>query len=139
MSRCGSEAALTAADIKRAAAVAGERGDAQGARARARAVCAINRGGADARIGIGARVELGASGTVRYNASDRTTSFAFGPSIGVVPAKNMLLMVGYNFAGYRDADFSAANNTTKGVFATLKMKFDTGTFGFLGLDKRVRH
>ena len=95
--------------------------------------------GASVHIGLGDRVEVGGQFSAMASLADHTTNWSLGPSIGVVPAKNMLLMVGYNFAGYRDADFSAANNTTKGVFATLKMKFDTGTFGFLGLDKRVRH
>ena len=95
--------------------------------------------GASVHIGLGDRVEVGGQFSAMASLADHTTNWSLGPSVGVVPAKNMLLMVGYNFAGYRDADFSAANNTTKGVFATLKMKFDTGTFGFLGLDKRVRH
>ena len=42
-------------------------------------------------------------------------------------------MVGYNIAGFRDPDFSAARTTDKGFFATIRMKFDAGTFGFLGL------
>jgi len=95
-------------------------------------------GGADARIGIGARVELGASGTVRYNASDRTTSFAFGPSIGVVPAKNVLINLGYNVTGFRDPDFTANRSTARGVYVVMRMKFDTSTLGFLGLDGRAR-
>ncbi|WP_232280946.1 isopeptide-forming domain-containing fimbrial protein [Novosphingobium nitrogenifigens] len=94
--------------------------------------------GISAHIGLGDRIEIGGQASVRANVSDGTTSFAVGPSIGVVPAKNMLLMVGYNLAGYRDADFSASNNTRRGVFASMRLKFDTSTFGFLGLDRGVR-
>ena len=36
-------------------------------------------GGVDARIGIGKRIEIGGSMTVRHSVSDRTTSFAVGP------------------------------------------------------------
>jgi hypothetical protein len=47
----------------------------------------------------------------------------------------MLLTLGYNIEGFRDADFAAARNTDEGVFAALRFKFDTDTFGFLGLDR----
>ena len=47
-------------------------------------------------------------------------------------------MAGYNVKGYRDADFSATQMTTRGVFVSMRMKFDTSTFGFLGLDSRAR-
>ena len=97
-------------------------------------------GGVDAHIGIGKRVELGGSATIRTSLSDHTTSFAIGPQLGFVPAKDVLIAVGYNIAGFRDRDFAEARTTNKGVFATLKMKFDSGTFGalggFLGLGQR---
>ena len=93
-------------------------------------------GGADLHIGIGERIEIGGTATVRANLSDHTTSFAFGPAIGVVPTRDVLLTVGYNVAGFRDRDFSAARTTDKGVFVALKAKFDSGSFGFLGLGKR---
>ncbi|HEX7930407.1 MAG TPA: hypothetical protein VF470_05830, partial [Sphingomicrobium sp.] len=64
---------------------------------------------------------------------DGATSFSFGPQIGVSPAKDVLLVIGYNLTGYRDRDFSAARNTDKGFFATVRMKFDTDSFDFLGL------
>jgi hypothetical protein len=91
--------------------------------------------GADARIGIGERFELGASATVRSNLDDEVTSFAYGPTIGVVPAKGMLVTVGYNIEGFRDGDFGAARNTQEGVFAAVKVSFDADTFGFLGLGR----
>jgi hypothetical protein len=94
--------------------------------------------GVDARIGIGSKVEVGISATVRNSPSDGTSNFALGPNIGFVPAKNVLLNVGYNISGFRDPDFSASRSTTRGVYATLRMKFDTSTFAFLGLDGRAR-
>lgn len=90
-------------------------------------------GGLDAHIGIGERVEIGGTATIRSTLSDHVTQFAVGPTIGVVPARDVILTLGYNFAGFRDRDFSATRSTTKGVFATLKVKFDTSTLGFLGL------
>ncbi len=91
--------------------------------------------GADGRIGIGERFELGASATVRSNISDKATSFSYGPTIGVVPAKGVLLTVGYNIEGFRDGDFGAARSTNKGVFAAVRMAFDADTFSVLGLGR----
>ena len=79
---------------------------------------------------------MGGSATLRSNLADHTTDFSLGPSASVVPAKNMLLSVGDNVVGFRDRDFTATRSTNKGVFATLKLKFDTSTFGFLGLGRR---
>ncbi|WP_432200845.1 isopeptide-forming domain-containing fimbrial protein [Erythrobacter sp. W53] len=90
--------------------------------------------GADARIGIGERFEVGATATVRTNLDDNVTSFSVGPQIGFVPADGMLLTVGYNVTGFRDPDFSAARNTDKGLYASVRLKFDADTFSFLRRD-----
>ena len=92
-------------------------------------------GGLDARIGIGEKFELGAVATVRSNFSDHTTSFAIGPQIGFSPEKDLLLTLGYNVSGFRDRDFAAARSTDKGLFAALRMKFDTSSLSFLGLGR----
>ncbi len=95
-------------------------------------------GGVSAHWALGERVEVGGQASVITSPSDGTTHFSVGPSIGVVPARNVLIMAGYNVKGYRDADFSAAQMTTRGVFVSMRMKFDSSTFGFLGLDSRAR-
>ena len=92
-------------------------------------------GGLDLRYGLGDHFEFGALGSVRRNLTDRTTSFSFGPQIGLVPTKDVLLMLGYNVRGYQDPDFSAAHNTDQGLFATLRMKLDAESFSFLGLSR----
>lgn len=91
--------------------------------------------GGDARFGIGERFEIGASTTVRSNITDHVTSFAYGPTVGVVPVEGMLVTVGYNVEGFRDGDFGAARNSDKGAFAAVRMKFDADSFGFLGLGR----
>ncbi|KEO91141.1 hypothetical protein EH31_00320 [Erythrobacter longus] len=91
--------------------------------------------GADARIGIGEKFEIGASATVRANLEDNVTSFSYGPTIGFTPVDGMLVTVGYNVEGFRDGDFSEARNTDKGVFAAVRLKFDTSSFDFLGLGR----
>ncbi|WP_246021511.1 hypothetical protein [Alteraurantiacibacter aquimixticola] len=91
--------------------------------------------GADVRIGIDERVEIGASATVRSNLTDGATSFSIGPQIGFAPVDNVLLTVGYNVTGFRDRDFRDARSTERGLFANIKMKFDTQSFSFLGLGR----
>ena len=92
-------------------------------------------GGLDLRYGLGEHFEFGALGSVRHNLTDQTTSFSYGPQIGLVPTKDVLLMLGYNISGYNDPDFSAAHNTDQGLFATLRMKLDADSFRFLGLSR----
>ena len=91
--------------------------------------------GLDARFSIGERIELGGSATVRATLPYGTTSFAVGPQIGISPAKNTLLTLGYNIKGFRDADFSAARHTDEGIYASVKVKLDSETFSFLGLGR----
>ena len=91
--------------------------------------------GFDARIGIGERFEVGGRATLRSNLTEGVLSFSYGPEIGFVPADNVLVSVGYNVSGFRDADYSAARHTDKGLYATVRMKFDVDTFSFLGLGR----
>lgn len=93
-------------------------------------------GGANIRLALGERIEIGGRATVRASLDDGTTSFAIGPEIGFVPAENMLLSVGYNLVGFRDPDFAAARSTERGMFAAVKLKFDETSFDFLGLGGR---
>ena len=72
---------------------------------------------------------------MRANFDDNVTSFAFGPQFGFTPTKGMLLTVGYNIEGFRDEDFSAARDTDKGFYASVRFKFDADSFGFLGLGR----
>ncbi|WP_133365390.1 carboxypeptidase-like regulatory domain-containing protein [Qipengyuania sediminis] len=92
--------------------------------------------GVDARLGIGERIEVGGSGTLRANVTEGTTAFAIGPQIGISPAKNTLLTVGYNIKGFRDADFAEARHTGRGLYASVKLKLDRDSLGFLGLGRR---
>lgn len=92
-------------------------------------------GGFDLRIGIGSKVEIGGRATVRTSLAEGTTSFAIGPEIGFSPAKDTLVSVGYNVVGFRDRDFEEARSTHRGLFASIRLKFDQDSFGFLGLRK----
>ena len=92
-------------------------------------------GGLDLRIGITDRIEVGGKASARHDLSSGTTAFSIGPEIGFVPTTNVLFSVGYNIIGFRDPDFREARNTDKGVFATVRVKFDDDSFNFLGLGR----
>lgn len=93
-------------------------------------------GGLDLRYGIGARLDVGIGGTLRANLSDRTASYAIGPQIGFTPAKDLVLIAGYNFAGFKDPDFMITRSTTSGVFISLRLKFDESILSRIGIDPR---
>ena len=90
-------------------------------------------GGLDVHMGIGERMEIGGIATVRRLMNQGVMDFAAGPSVGFVPARDTLVTLGYNIVGFRDRDFSGARNTSKGIFVSLKAKFDSSTIGLLGL------
>lgn len=92
--------------------------------------------GLDLRIAVGSRVELGGSATLRAGLADGTTRIAYGPQLTLTPAANTAVTVGYTFSGYRDRDFAETRSTRSGVSVALKMKFDEGTLGWLGLGQR---
>jgi hypothetical protein len=93
--------------------------------------------GAQARVAVSERIELGARATVRASLENGTTSFSVGPEIGFVPADNMLVTVGYNVVGFRDPDFTAARSTDRGFYAAVKLKIDENLLSALGLDRAV--
>src|SRR5690606_4019232 len=92
--------------------------------------------GANVRVAISERIEIGGRATVRASLDDGSTSFSVGPEVGFVPADNMLLSVGYNVVGFRDPDFAGARSTQRGLYAAVKVKFDENSFDFLGLGGR---
>lgn len=92
--------------------------------------------GADVRIGLAERFEIGGQATVRHGFDEGTTSFAIGPQIGFVPTNDVLFTVGYNVTGFQDRDFSAARSTDEGIYAGVRIKFDANSFDFLGPGRR---
>lgn len=59
---------------------------------------------------------------------------SYGFDVGFTPATNVWLSVGYNFAGFQDADFSAARYTQRGPYVAVRIKADQDTFKDLRLD-----
>ena len=48
--------------------------------------------------------------------------------MGVTVFENVWISLGYNFAGFRDDDFSGSNYTAQGPFITFRIKADQDTF-----------
>ena len=89
--------------------------------------------GFDARLALGSRVELGATGTLRGDLARGAFAYAYGPAMGVRPATDMLITAGWNVRGFADRDFAAARTTRGGPYVTAKLKLDRDSFSFLGL------
>jgi hypothetical protein len=87
--------------------------------------------GADIRHDISRHIGLGLSGNARIGTNARTTSYSVGPQIVLTPFENANLVIGYNFAGYRDRDFEAARYSRNGAYVTMRLKFDQTSFAGL--------
>ncbi|MEI9849930.1 MAG: hypothetical protein WDN24_02525 [Sphingomonas sp.] len=85
--------------------------------------------GVELRKDIHPRFDLGATASVQHSWSSGAASFAFGPTAGFSPAKDVWLSAGYNLAGYRDRDFEDARWTRQGPFVTMRVKFDQESLG----------
>ena len=92
--------------------------------------------GLDARFGLAERLEVGVASTVRGDVGNGDYAYAYGPSIAVRPAKDMVVTAGWNVRGFADRDFAAARTTRSGPYVNVKLKLDRDSFAFLGLRRR---
>lgn len=83
--------------------------------------------GAEARYDLSDRVDIGFHGEGLYSFNARTLEYSFGPSVGVTPADNVWLSFGWNFKGFVDEDFAAAEYSRIGPYLKLRIKFDQST------------
>jgi len=92
--------------------------------------------GAEARLDLSRRIDLGVNLSLRHAGKDGT-AYAIGPSVGISPAENTWISVGYNVVGYHDPDFEAAGYSRKGFYVTARVKFDQNSFaGLMGGTRR---
>ena len=82
--------------------------------------------GIEARRDLGKRFDIGARASVLHSWGSKTYTPSYGASVGFSPVTNMWVGVGYNFAGFRDNDFSGANATAKGWYLFFRFKADQG-------------
>tara|TARA_R110001592_G_scaffold41672_3_gene135932 strand:+ start:297 stop:1064 length:768 start_codon:yes stop_codon:yes gene_type:complete len=70
------------------------------------------------------RWDVGAHGRRLHSYEAGQSEHGTGFSLGWIPKTNVWLGVGYNFSGFIDSDFSAANYTAQGVFLKIRFKAD---------------
>ena len=90
--------------------------------------------GAETRFDVTEKIDLGLRGSV-LTSKDTGTAYSWGPSIGVSPVDNVWLSAGYNFQGFKDDDFEAAEYSREGAYLQLRVKFDQNTAS--GLLRRI--
>ena len=83
--------------------------------------------GAEARYDLTDRLDIGFHGEGLYSFNAKTLDYSFGPSVGFTPADNVWLSFGWNFAGFEDEDFAAADYSRAGPYLKLRIKFDQST------------
>ncbi len=80
--------------------------------------------GVEYRHDIGPTWDAGVRGAVLHSMKSNVYRYSTGISVGYNVLKNMWVSVGYNFVGFKDDDFVAADYTAKGPFLKLRMKLD---------------
>jgi hypothetical protein len=90
--------------------------------------------GVDVRRMLSARFDLGLHGAVLHSWESDVMQHSVGLDVGVTFARNIWISLGYNFAGFRDDDFSATRYTDQGPFLKIRIKADQDTFRDLRLD-----
>ncbi|HEY6814162.1 MAG TPA: hypothetical protein VI168_01360 [Croceibacterium sp.] len=95
-----------------------------------------NAVGADIRFDLADTIDVGVAGTVRHGPGARALSFSAGPSVGISPARNSWISVGWNVVGFRDRDFEETRYTRSGPYVQMRIKFDQLSLRELGLGGR---
>lgn len=80
--------------------------------------------GGELRFDVTERIDLGLHGSMLTTDDGSSRSYAYGPSIGVSPVDNVWVSLGYNFEGYKDDDFEAAEYANEGLYLKVRLKFD---------------
>ena len=90
--------------------------------------------GFDLRRQMTRRFDLGVHGAALHSWESDVIDYSTGFDVGTTIAKNIWVSVGYNFAGFRDDDFSASRHTAQGPYLKIRIKADQDTFKDLSLD-----
>lgn len=80
--------------------------------------------GGEQRYQINKTFDVGVTASALYSSGPGTVEYAFGPSVGVSPTKDIWVSAGWNITGFKDKDFEAAEYTQQGPFITMRLKFD---------------
>ncbi|PKN13136.1 MAG: hypothetical protein CVU69_03825 [Deltaproteobacteria bacterium HGW-Deltaproteobacteria-4] len=80
--------------------------------------------GLEGRYDLTSKWDVGVTGKVLHSWQAKQLKYGSGASIGYNLVKNAWFSVGYNFIGFTDRDFSAADFTAQGPFVKFRFKFD---------------
>ena len=98
--------------------------------------------GVQYRFDLSDRWDLGLAGSALHSTSSQSMQAALGASVGYSALNNVWVSVGYNWTGYRDDDFIAADYTAQGPYFKIRMKLDDDVaerfLAFTGLSNRQR-
>lgn len=83
--------------------------------------------GAELRRDLGRDWDIGTHVSLLHAWNADVKDYGLGASVGYKFMDNMWLAVGYNFAGFDDADFSGAEYRVQGPYAAIRMKVDQDT------------
>jgi hypothetical protein len=90
--------------------------------------------GADLRRQMTRRFDFGVHAAALHSWESHVMDYSTGVDVGTTLAKNVWISLGYNFAGFRDSDFSASRHTAQGPYIQIRIKADQDTFKDLNLD-----
>jgi uncharacterized repeat protein (TIGR01451 family) len=90
--------------------------------------------GVDLRRQLTNRFDLGVHAAALHSWESDVMDYSTGFDVGTTFAKNIWISLGYNFAGFRDSDFSASRHTAQGPYLSIRIKADQDTFKDLNLD-----
>ena len=82
---------------------------------------------AELRYDVSSRWDVGVYGSILNSWNSGVHVFGAGASVGYRMMDNTWLSVGYNVKGLNDKDFDGAEYRAKGVYATIRVKFDQDT------------
>ncbi|MDZ4185387.1 MAG: hypothetical protein U1D97_10465, partial [Desulfuromonadales bacterium] len=80
--------------------------------------------GLEGRYDLTKKWDVGLTGKVLHSWQANQLKYGSGASIGYNLVKNAWISAGYNFVGFTDRDFSAADFTAQGPFVKFRIKFD---------------
>ncbi|MBT0653263.1 OmpA family protein [Geomobilimonas luticola] len=80
--------------------------------------------GVEGRYDLTKDWDIGLRGSLLHTWSNGQFAYGTGASVGYNIVQNAWVSLGYNFAGFTDKDFSAADYTAQGPFVRFRFKFD---------------
>ena len=80
--------------------------------------------GLEVRYDLTVRWDLGLQASVLHSWQAGQLDYRTGLSVGYAMFKNTWISLGYNFSGFKDQDFSAADYAAQGPYLKFRLKFD---------------